>query len=98
KSTLVHDVIYHNLDKKMNWESPMSPEEAESWGMAPEKLTCRKVERADLLTSVVLVDQTPIGRTPRSNPVTYIKAFDLIRELYAKTPEADRRGYAAGHL
>ncbi len=98
KSTLVHDVIYHNLNKKMNRESSMTPEEAESWGMAPEKLTCRKVERADLLTSVVLVDQAPIGRTPRSNPVTYIKAFDLIRELYAKTTEADRRGYTAGHF
>ena len=63
-----------------------------------KKLTCRKVEKADLLTSVVLVDQSPIGRTPRSNPVTYIKAFDLIRELFASTPEADRRGYGAGHF
>ena len=98
KSTLVHDVIYHNLTKRMNRESPLSAEEAEEWGLAPEKLTCRRVERADLLTSVVLVDQSPIGRTPRSNPVTYIKAFDLIRDLYAKTPEADRRGYTAGHF
>jgi excinuclease ABC subunit A len=96
KSTLVHDVIYQNLLKRMNRETPSSV--AEDWGMAPEKLTCRKVERADLLTSVVLVDQSPIGRTPRSNPVTYIKAFDLIREIFAKTPEADRRGYTAGHF
>jgi len=66
--------------------------------LAPEKLTCQKVENAELLTAVVLVDQTPIGRTPRSNPVTYIKAFDLIRDLFAKTPEADRRGYTAGHF
>ena len=56
------------------------------------------VEKADLLTQVVLVDQSPIGRTPRSNPVTYIKAFDLIRELFASTPEAQRRGYTAGHF
>ena len=98
KSTLVHDVIYHNLNKQMNRESRLSPDEAESWGLAPEKLTCRKVEKADLLTSVVLVDQNPIGRTPRSNPVTYIKAFDLIRDLYAKTPEAGRRGYTSGHF
>ena len=96
KSTLVHDVIYQNLVREMNREPTV--EGAEEWGFAPEKLTCHKVEKADLLTSVVLVDQSPVGRTPRSNPVTYIKAFDLIRELFAKTPEADRRGYTAGHF
>jgi excinuclease ABC subunit A len=96
KSTLVHDVIYQNLVRHMNRDTTV--EMGEEWGMAPEKLTCHKVEKADLLTSVVLVDQSPVGRTPRSNPVTYIKAFDLIRELFAKTPEAGRRGYAAGHF
>ncbi len=96
KSTLVHDVIYQNLMRHMNRDTTV--EMGEEWGMAPEKLTCHKVEKADLLTSVVLVDQSPVGRTPRSNPVTYIKAFDLIRELFAKTPEADRRGYTAGHF
>jgi excinuclease ABC subunit A len=47
---------------------------------------------------VVLVDQSPIGRTPRSNPVTYIKAFDQIRDLFASTKEAQKRGYAGGHF
>ncbi len=100
KSTLVHEVIYQNLMKRLNREPSgfAAPEDAEAWGAAPEKQTVRKVEKADLLTSVVLVDQSPIGRTPRSNPVTYIKAFDLIRELYARTTEADRRGYTAGHF
>ena len=95
KSTLVHDVIYQSLAKRMDRQGePEAPE----MGASTEKRTCRKVEKADLLTSVVLVDQSPIGRTPRSNPVTYIKAFDLIREAFASTPEADRRGYTAGHF
>jgi excinuclease ABC subunit A len=96
KSTLVHECIYQNLVKRMNRETPIIA--AEEWGVPPEKLTVHKVEHADLLTSVVLVDQSPIGRTPRSNPVTYIKAFDMIRDLFAKTPEADKRGYTAGHF
>ncbi len=101
KSTLMHDVIYQNLVRRINRDAPefpASPEDAELWGLAPEKLTCRHVENAQLLTNVVMVDQSPIGRTPRSNPVTYTKAFDLIRELFAKTKEADRRGYTAGHF
>src|SRR6202035_3209852 len=53
---------------------------------------------AERLNDIVLVDQAPIGRTPRSNPVTYIKAFDSIRELFASQPEAERRGYGAGHF
>jgi len=96
KSTLVHDVIYQSLQKRIDRQAANAG--GEDWGAAPEKQSCRKVERADLLTQVVLVDQSPIGRTPRSNPVTYIKAFDLIRELFASTPEADRRGYTAGHF
>jgi excinuclease ABC subunit A len=100
KSTLVHEVIYKALARRMNRDKQFAQnaEEAETWGVAPEKVTCRKVEKAELLTQVVLVDQSPIGRTPRSNPVTYIKAFDIIRELFASTTEADRRGYSAGHF
>ncbi|MCP5114793.1 MAG: AAA family ATPase, partial [bacterium] len=63
-----------------------------------DKRTWRKVERPELLTRVVLVDQSPIGRTPRSNPVTYIKAFDSVRGLFAATVESDRHGYAPGHF
>jgi excinuclease ABC subunit A len=65
---------------------------------AARKILLKRVERADLLTSVVMVDQSPIGRTPRSNPVTYVKAFDLIREIFSATPEATRRGYTSGHF
>jgi excinuclease ABC subunit A len=102
KSTLVHDVIYQTLEKRLSHEEGKSTlltgTSPEDWGVPPEKLTCRKVEKAELLKQVVLVDQSPIGRTPRSNPITYIKAFDMIRELFASTTEADRRGYTAGHF
>ncbi|MGA7887898.1 MAG: excinuclease ABC subunit A, partial [Candidatus Sulfotelmatobacter sp.] len=56
------------------------------------------LEGDQFIDEVVLVDQSPIGRTPRSNPVTYIKAFDAIRELFASLPEAKKRGFASGHF
>jgi len=95
KSTLVHDVIYQSLTQRLRQPAPEGLEE-----LAPraEKITTRRVEKAELLREVVLVDQSPIGRTPRSNPVTYIKAFDLIRELFASTPDARKRGYNSGHF
>src|SRR5258708_4906212 len=102
KSTLVHDVIYQSLKKRMDHLATGAGREPlpldDSFGAAPEKLTCRKVEKAELLRQVVLVDQSPIGRTPRSNPVTYVRAFDIIRELFASTAEAGRRGFSAGHF
>ena len=97
KSSLVHDVIYRALDMEVNRERAAlsDTDDSETSG---RRLPLKRVQRADLLTSVVMVDQSPIGRTPRSNPVTYIKAFDIIRELFACTPEAERRGYTAGHF
>jgi excinuclease ABC subunit A len=94
KSTLVHDVIYKSLVSRLGKQDPSMTSEDEH----TEKLHCRRIERAELLSDVVLVDQSPIGRTPRSNPVTYIKAFDLVREAFACTPEANRRGYTSGHF
>ena len=99
KSSLVHDVIFRVLDKEVN--KPREAVSDTSAGVeeaAVRKLPLKRVERAGLLTSVVMVDQSPIGRTPRSNPVTYVKAFDLIRDLFARTPEAERRGYSSGHF
>ena len=55
-----------------------------------------KVEGAERIRETVMIDQSPIGRTPRSNPVTYIKAFEIIRALFASTREAERRGYTPG--
>jgi len=97
KSSLVHDVIYRVLDQEVNRERQNSKTNDEKMGAA-RKLPLKRVERADLLTSAVMVDQSPIGRTPRSNPVTYVKAFDVIRDLFASTPEAQRRGYTPGHF
>jgi excinuclease ABC subunit A len=105
KSSLIHDVVYRTLDLRVNRErqaakttSKLTAESDQPAEGAARKIPVKRVDRADLLTSVVMVDQSPIGRTPRSNPVTYIKAFDLIRDIFASTPEAQRRGYTGGHF
>ena len=88
KSTLLHDVLFQALSavKKQTNGIPLS---------LP---FVREIEGDEFIDEVVLVDQSPIGRTPRSNPVTYIKAFDGIRDLFAGTPEAHKRGFPAGHF
>ena len=102
KSSLIHDVVFKALDLQLNRDrqpkSKMTTEGDQPAEGAARKILLRRMERADLLTSVVMVDQSPIGRTPRSNPVTYIKAFDLIRDIFSATPEATRRGYTSGHF
>jgi excinuclease ABC subunit A len=84
KSTIVHDVLYKALAAKRNGSSV--------------KEFCDRIEGDAEIREVVIVDQSPIGRTPRSNPATYLKAFDAIREVFADTPDAKRRGYTAGHF
>ena len=84
KSTLVHDVLYKALSAKRVGGSV--------------KEFCDRLEGDSHIREVVIVDQSPIGRTPRSNPATYLKAFDAIREVFADTPDAKRRGYTAGHF
>ncbi len=96
KSTLVHDVIYRSLQSRLHGGATASSEDIESTEATP--LTCTRVEGAQAIHEVVMIDQTPIGRTPRSNPVTYIKAFDTIRALFAATRDAEKRGYTAGHF
>ena len=98
KSSLVHEVIYRALDLHVNKGRQKHKEQRDETEGSTFRLALKRVDRADLLTSVVMVDQSPIGRTPRSNPVTYVKAFDLIRDLFSCTPEAQRRGYTAGHF
>jgi excinuclease ABC subunit A len=87
KSTLLHDVLYPALSAALGQSNGTS---------AP--FQAMRIEGAEYLDEAVLVDQSPIGRTPRSNPVTYIKAFDGIRELFASLPEAHKRGMTAGHF
>ena len=86
KSTLVHDVLYNAIAAQTGQVTG---------GPQPE---VERVEGAEWIDEVVLVDQSPIGRTPRSNPVTYIKAFDAIRELFASLPESKKHGYTAGYF
>jgi excinuclease ABC subunit A len=102
----VHDVLYQAL-RNRSTEAPVTDgreqagREAADEGeerVGTDRLGCRRVEGAEHIRSLVLVDQSPIGRTPRSNPVTYIKAFDAIRVLFAEQPEARKRGYSPGHF
>ena len=87
KSTLVHDVIYAGIRRAKG----EAPSERRVGGF-------RALDGLELISDAVLVDQTPIGRTPRSNPVTYLKAFDPIRELFASTKDARSRGLTASHF
>jgi len=85
KSTIVHQVLYRALMQALG----------QTEGGDPAHLY-RELSGSQHLNDVVLVDQSPIGRTPRSNPVTYIKAFDSIRELFAAQPDAKRKNLSAG--
>ena len=85
KSTLVHQVLYRALLQALGQGEGGDPAH-----------TYRELSGAQFLNDVILVDQSPIGRTPRSNPVTYIKAFDAIRELFAAQPDAKRKSLSAG--
>jgi len=87
KSTLVHHVLYHAIARALGQN-----ENAEPTG------SFTSLSGVERLNDVVLVDQTPIGRTPRSNPITYIKGFDLVRELFASQPDAKRLSLTPGHF
>jgi len=89
KSTIVHQVLYRALMRALNQESQPEGDPAHLY---------RELSGTQHLNDVILVDQSPIGRTPRSNPVTYIKAFDDIRALFAAQPDAKRKGYGPGHF
>jgi len=85
KSTLVQDTLYPALCRRLRKDAPKPYPHDDVFGDGQ-------------LDDVILVDQSPIGRSPRSNPVTYLKAFDEIRSVFAETVEAKTRGYTAGHF
>ncbi|MFQ5585041.1 MAG: excinuclease ABC subunit UvrA, partial [Calditrichia bacterium] len=85
KSTLLHDVLYQGILQRRGLRS----------GEVGEHDDIRGLQH---IYGVEMIDQSPIGRTPRSNPVTYIKAFDEIRKLFAETPAAHIRGFNPGHF
>ncbi len=85
KSSLVNEIVYKTLAKKLNRARTI-----------PGKY--KKIEGLEQLDKVIAIDQSPIGRTPRSNPATYTGVFDLIRDLFAATSEAKARGYKKGRF
>ena len=93
KSTLVHDVLYRAAERELgSGETSAKEHLGEVVGQYDA------LEGLEYVDEVVLVDQTPIGRTPRSNPVTYIKAWDAVRKLFAAAPISQERGYTPGHF
>jgi excinuclease ABC subunit A len=82
KSTLIEDVLYRGLKKHLGQ-------------FVGTPGACERVEGVERIADVILVDQSPLGTTPRANPVSYLKAFDLVREIFAQTPLARLRGYAS---
>ncbi|AQL42373.1 excinuclease ABC subunit A [Halorientalis sp. IM1011] len=86
KSTLMHDVLYKGLARRMNDNTSVDPGEHDD------------ISGLDQVETVRLIDQSPIGRTPRSNPATYTNVFDHIRELFADTKLAKQRGYEKGRF
>ena len=85
KSSLINEILYKQLAKDLNGAN-------ENPGMH------KKIEGLEYLDKVINIDQSPIGRTPRSNPATYTGAFDLIRDIFATTNEAKVRGYSKGRF
>lgn len=92
KSTLVHDILFRAIETRLHGEHSAKEHLGETVGRYTS-LTGHEV-----FDDIVLVDQSPIGKSPRSNPVTYVKAYDEIRRLFSETPLARTRGYTPGHF
>ena len=85
KSTLIHDIVYAGLKKQRGeWQGHVG--------------LFKEMSGGEFVDDIILTDQSPIGRTPRSNPVTYLKAYDAIREVFASTNTAQAKGFDASHF
>ena len=85
KSSLVNEILYKSLAKKLNRARTIAGAHG-------------GIDGVDQLDKIIAIDQSPIGRTPRSNPATYTGVFDLIRDLFAATPDAKAKGYSKGRF
>ena len=85
KSTLINEVLYKNIAQQLN-------------GSSDKPGKCKQIKGLENIDKIINIDQSPIGRTPRSNPATYTGAFDLIRDIFAETNEAKIRGYEKGRF
>ncbi|ANY63447.1 excinuclease ABC subunit A [Comamonas aquatica] len=98
KSTLARDVLLTNVASLVSQRSTKAGREAAQAGQTPALVGCEAVWGTEAIDRVLEVDQTPIGKTPRSCPATYIGFWDTIRKLFADTLEAKARGYGAGRF
>jgi len=85
KSSLVNEVLYKKVAQKVN-------------GSLDKPGKCKEIKGLENIDKIINIDQSPIGRTPRSNPATYTGVFDIIRDLFAETNEAKYRGYSKGRF
>ncbi len=98
KSTLARDVLLANVQAWVQQRSTKAGRDAMDAGNAPALIGCTGLQGFETIDRVLEVDQTPIGKTPRSCPATYIGFWDTVRKLFAETLEAKARGYAAGRF
>jgi len=98
KSTLARDVLLANVQAAVSQRSTKAGREADAAGRHPAWVGCTSLAGYQVVDRVLEVDQTPIGKTPRSCPATYIGFWDTIRKMFAETLEAKARGYAAGRF
>ncbi len=98
KSTLARDVLLHNVAAAVAQRSTQAGRKLDDEGKHPAWVGCTGLDGYQIIDRVLEVDQTPIGKTPRSCPATYIGFWDTIRKLFAETLEAKARGYGAGRF